>query len=87
MAQLFDKRSQNLLDQSMCTESCPCLDEGDAKLKYSQIHEEFLYFHKRQFENSTNGQNKYKPFYWTKDPVRGITTFRDCMENYQKLKQ
>lgn len=87
MAQLFDKRSQNLLDQSMCTEVCPCLDDGNAKLKYSKIREEFLYTHQRQFANSSSGQNKFKPFFWTKDPVRGIKTFRDCMEYYQNMKQ
>ena len=47
MAQLFDKRSQNLLDQSMCTPTCPCLDSDGARNKYGELKDEFLFMHGR----------------------------------------
>lgn len=95
MAQQFDAHSENSLDKVMCTAMCPCLDSGpvknsdgervDAAYKYSQIRPEFLYAHRRKY--SPEDARRFDHFHFTKDPAKGVKSYRECVEKWQEKKR
>ena len=94
MAQQFDAHSENSIDKVMCTAMCPCLDSGaveedgervDAAYRYSKIRPEFLYRHRRKF--SPEDGRRFDHVHFTKDPAKGVKSYRECVEKWQDKKR
>ena len=77
--------SENVLNEYMCTETCPCFNYNSmgvgSKAKYEKVHELTLDKYNRTF----NSKDKSKRFMnFTSDKDVGFSTFDECYEHHQE---
>ena len=88
----FDNQAEFLLDQNMCTEACPCLQEEvwkkqngkrqyrlDPEDAYGRLSEDLLNAHNRTMDATSK---KYTPFVFTDDEETGVVSFLQCFERW-----
>ena len=93
LAHRFDTMSQEVLDSSMCTDMCPCLNFGvsinnnmrivNSKDEYDLILEKYMETYKRTNFNYTRSTKEgNRPLVWTNDPEKGYKSIKECIEVY-----
>lgn len=89
----FDRISQRLIDDNMCTEHCKCYSivslkmdgtrnitvRRDGKFAYQNLKEEYLNRFNRSWISSVGGK---KPFVWSTDATDSFTSFEDCLDHW-----
>ena len=73
-------------DEEEVTEDTPPSDLAImthmAQIRYGQVNEIYLNMRHRTWNETTKGDTKYVPLYWTSDKNRGVTTFSQCLEQH-----
>lgn len=84
MAHHMDDTTQFLLDNYMCTKTCPCRDfnQTHPSVEYAWLPEETLNLHNRTNENKPG----YLPLLWVNDTHKiGFSSFMECYNYWEDL--
>lgn len=81
----MDRLSSVLLDEYMCTKTCPCLHNSQNILRFNNLDEHILNKYRRTKHKTKNATSVgLIPFEWTKDKNKGFESFIDCYRTHLK---
>ena len=82
-ANKWDEKTERVLDQLMCTDTCPCF-KNRGYISFQTYPSELYKKRGRVFKADPAGSNIYQPFVWSNSTEDSFGSFAECLEDWEQ---